>query len=299
MFKIKNLSYILILLLVSCTGYEWESMSSDNMKMVFTYNDKKNINQLDKYISSGELFIYKQNSGELVFQRALDKNEMLSPQGVTFTLPEGEKYTAVCWGNVDKYNTISDVESLASARVSSLSQENSKILESSDRLYYGTVEIDALNPVDNSWKTVALDFGTVHFKLIVEAKGFVGKVPVIELYRIVSGFNFYGAPVLDDSYIMKPSIIRNSVENSTKASLNLLKPDDLRTTLSFMVGDLESPILINLKDFIARNYSHIDITDRKEEIVIAILIEKKSISVDVTVPEWAVVGGDLDVDDNI
>lgn len=46
----------------------------------------------------------------------------------------------------------------------------------------------------------------------------------------------------------------------------------------------------------AENYPDIDVADRKEEVTINVVIEQQDLSVEITIPDWEVEEGDIEID---
>lgn len=293
MFRIKNLSYLLLLLLVGCTGYEWNVSRADNLKIIFTYNDKNGVNRLDKYISSGELYIYN-GAKELVKKIMLTKDDMQKVAGISLQLDEGDSYTAVCWANVGKFNAASNTPYIHEAFIVNTTEENNKT-KNNDRLYFGSIGFELEENAPQS-KVVHLDLSAMHYRINVIAKGFQAAHTYFIFTDLVTQFNFNGEPVVNSDAQLIPSAVYDAENNWLKTSSYLLKPNLLTTSLLLKSAELDEPLHIDLSRFVAENYPDIDVTDRKEEVTINIVIEQQDLSVEITIPDWEVEEGDIEID---
>lgn len=313
MFKIKNLSYILILLLVGCSGYEWNINHPNGPRLKFTYdltNEAGGVeNQLTKYISSGELYIYK--ADQLVQTRLLNLEEMNNPKGIILNLVDSEEYKVVCYANIGTYNIVNGISKWSTARLNNRSSDVSNIV-SNDRVYYGTATITPEQATTTSKAEIVLDFTNIHFGIKVQAKGLEGKRAELYIDNCISTFDVAtDAPISENKSRMIPPITRSAGEFNFESRFNLLKPQSIPSfdnNIEFRTEVEGESISFNLKEFINAKYNNPnkllnDIIDRKKEVLLSIVIDKSeldiTINLNVTIPDWEIEDGGVDVDDNV
>ena len=250
----------------------------------FSYVGDGTTEIFQKKIEKVNLYVFDANHNCIV-SRTLKQNE-LSTQSISLELSPGT-YRAVCIGNAFEATVITDVncgnyKDIHCTHPCCLSGD---IIHSNDSLYQGSKEFAVPK---NRELTETIPFSASHIDMYVEVKGYIETAarstsPLkLEVNNLSTWVNFNNEVTDDELATYYP--LSDVEKQSYVYRFNILKQTE-HPCLKLYDSDNKEIFSMQLADFLEK---HPEINIDKNETIIPILIEFKSIGVEVNIPDWAI-----------
>ena len=250
----------------------------------FSYVGDGTTEIFQKKIEKVNLYVFDANHNCIV-SRTLKQNE-LSTQSISLELSPGT-YRAVCIGNAFEATVITDVncgnyKDIHCTHPCCLSGD---IIHSNDSLYQGSKEFAVPK---NRELTETIPFSASHIDMYVEVKGYIETAarstsPLkLEVNNLSTWVNFNNEVTDDELATYYP--LSDVEKQSYVYRFNMLKQTE-HPCLKLYDSDNKEIFSMQLADFLEK---HPEINIDKNETIIPILIEFKSIGVEVNIPDWAI-----------
>lgn len=272
------------LLLCCCLHDNGGSCPSDRSHLLlFNYPD------FQSRISCVNLGVFD-SLGVCVESRCVEKEELMSLQGIGLSLAEGD-YTVVCWGNVLENTALSGFSvgcCFEEVEVCHPNLNTDLPIPTTDPLYYGTqtftVDYSAVQP-----DTVF--FRPAHIGLDIHVRGIdapqlreATSFPLIGISHTRTSFG-YAMQCLGKFADYYPPVVFEPINKIAHTSLNVLRfseADDLEVVL-YDTHTGKSRFSVSLSSFVRKH--GIEITE-DNEVLVPIYIEIVNTTVRVTVEPW-------------
>ena len=179
---------IIALFLVSCVDDDDDCLDDQlNARIEFNYRGNGDTNVLERYITSGYLFIYNADK-KYVKSMFLSLEEVL--KGVDLALPGTGKYYLMSWANVGEYTELLNKTKLETLKLT----HKHDLTVTSDRVYYGLTEIEL---TDNDVSTNRIVKRTMHYKsghinVEVNIHNATELKPIIHFKNVLNDLNYQG-----------------------------------------------------------------------------------------------------------
>mgnify|MGYP000370823293 FL=1 len=250
----------------------------------FSYVGDGTTEIFQKKIEKVNLYVFDANHNCIV-SRTLKQNE-LSTQSISLELSPGTD-RAVCIGNAFEATVITDVncgnyKDIHCTHPCCLSGD---IIHSNDSLYQGSKEFAVPK---NRELTETIPFSASHIDMYVEVKGYIETAarstsPLkLEVNNLSTWVNFNNEVTDDELATYYP--LSDVEKQSYVYRFNILKQTE-HPCLKLYDSDNKEIFSMQLADFLEK---HPEINIDKNETIIPILIEFKSIGVEVNIPDWAI-----------
>lgn len=250
----------------------------------FSYVGDGTTEIFQKKIEKVNLYVFDANHNCIV-SRTLKQNE-LSTQSISLELSPGT-YRAVCIGNAFEATVITDVncgnyKDIHCTHPCCLSGD---IIHSNDSLYQGSKEFAVPK---NRELTETIPFSASHIDMYVEVKGYIETAarstsPLKLEVNNLSTWVIFNNEVTDDE-LATYYPLSDVKKQSYVYRFNILKQTE-HPCLKLYDSDNKEIFSMQLADFLEK---HPEINIDKNETIIPILIEFKSIGVEVSIPDWAI-----------
>lgn len=284
----KNLLFLLCIVLL--TGCIKDDLSDcDNVLLRFTYLGDGATDIFRQKIERVNLYVFDAETHTCVLSHTLNQSE-LDGQEMSLRLAPGS-YQAVCIGNAYESTKIErkDGSDFAQMRFRCQSAETDGLINSTDPLYHSLK--DFVIPEGEKVEEL-IPFKSSHIDVVVEVKGYVDEVsasapgaPVLKMDKLPAWTDFENTPSLDETVEIVPV---SAVENGSYVYRFNIMRNVLQSSLHFCNSLGEELDLLDFPLKIAEFVENNKIDLSKQEALLPILIEFKSLQVEVTIPEWAI-----------
>lgn len=278
-------SFILLLFLVLVTGCIKEDRSDCGRTILrFSYVGDGTTEIFRNKMKSVDLYVFDSNN-ECVHSLPLEQNELASQSKSLFLKPG--TYRAVCIGNaMEETVTVGlSCQNFHEMRCTHPHCLDGGVIATNDSLYHGalTFTVPDSRAVDET-----IQFHAAHYDVCVEVKGYTPQEgdPEIPLALQWTGMSEW---VNFNNEVTSDELTDYFPQGQKMKEGYIFHFDMLRQTkqVGIQLKDAWNQMLyqMNLCDFIAQ---HPEVDLMKEELLIPILIEFKSVGVQVSIPDWAV-----------
>lgn len=278
-------SIFILLSLVLMTGCVREDLSNcENVQLRFSYTGDAVKEIFAEKIFKVDLYVFDRNN-ICVETRTLGNAELAS-RSVSMRLSPGT-YRAVCIGNAyeatrTEFEHGQDFSQMCFRCVST--QADGRVA-SADPLYYGTVTFT----VSDSEKTAqTVPFSASHIDVFVEVKGYADETtarlsdaPVLEMDNLPAWTDFENRPSRQELLSHYPQA---SMEDGSHVYRFCVKRDVSGSYLHLYTEAGEEFYTLEIADFLAK---HPEIDLSRQEALLPIRIEFRSLDVVVSIPDWA------------
>lgn len=290
-----SLSLFFVCLFSGCISEDTDSCPvelQNNLILKFLYTNDQGTDIFTQNIDKVDVFVFD-SEARLVHKQAVDQASLSAFTGTSLNLPAGI-YRIVCWGNALNNTSFGEVETADLFKNAFLS--NSGVdPNNGDRLYYAPFpsQVFTVTVSHDEVQTAEIAFCSAHIKIQVYVRGFDDKSPggdqlppLVKLVDIPSGYNF-DMQASNDLVSYQNVADYRTVEGQNLAVLDFNTPlfgEDTPSQLMIKKqSDGTTVTTISLKDFIKENNISLD---DNQQVVIPILIEYKSVGVNITLPGW-------------
>lgn len=290
-----SLPLVMMVLLASCIKDNIEGCERD---IVFEYYADGDTDVFPKHVTSVNLYVFDSEDRLLEkYCRRLEQNDLKSYQGVKLSLNPGE-YRFVCLGN--DYD-LTEVYNTDCGDMSGITYRNpdcfETLCEGNDSLYLGSKNI--VIPEDAWYFRDKIRLYSSHLKVSYTVKGYYGD----ELTRAGSYLdlrvkNLAPQSSFDQAHAQNlghgekvdyaPEFDWNSENGDHVARFNIMRHEADNSVEFELVDKATGTVLhtLALKDFLAEYEEYIDVT--KQEVLIPIVVEFKTVGITVTIADWVV-----------
>lgn len=268
----------------------------NNLILKFLYSDDQGTDLFAENIRQVDVFIYD-SQDRLVQSKRVNESALNAFTGTELLLDPGT-YRIVCWANAlqkTRFEEVDTADLFKNALLSNADIDVNNIASNGDPLYYAPFPSQAfmVTVAPGKMQTQEISFRTAHIQIEVYVKGFEdgssnGSLlpPLVKLTDIASGYDFEMKASTDQTSYMdiaEYQMINAQSMAVIKFNTPWFKEDTSSQLLIKKQSDGTAVTTINLKDFIQQN--NISLSG-DQQVVIPILIEYKSIGVDITLPGW-------------
>ena len=272
---------LFLVLLAGCIKEDRDDCGKTTLRFSYVGNGTTEI--FHEKIRQVDLYVFDANN-QCILTHTLEQNEMKS-QSKQMVLNPGT-YRVVCIGNALHETVTPGIHSgdFNEMHCTHPNCNSEKKITTFDALYHASQEITV--PKSRELEAI-IPFTAAHYDVCVEVKGYTpaqvraDQAPVLKFAQVSQKVNFNKnySTVLTDIHPI--AVYENNLYRHT---FNILRQVEKPViTLYDNVG--KSIFSMNLTDFLAQ-HPEIDLT--LEELLIPILIEFKSVGVEVSIPSWAI-----------
>lgn len=286
---ILTLTFLLFFALL--TGCIKENMDDcERTSLYFSYTGDIREQLFARKISQVNLFVFDAQD-QVLQTKTITQNELNDYQGTRLNLEPGN-YRVVCVGNVFSNSLIQCVgtKHCGNYRVANPNYFNGGEIRTNDSLYVGSTQITV---PDNYWLQDTLTLHSSHLKVYVEVRGVA---TAEELTKATAGLQLqlrncwpatdFSNQTLGEKVTYIPTAHYDAEKRTLISRFNIMRhtPD---SDITFDLTDPAANLVfsLSLKDFL-QQHPVIDLS--KQEVLIPILIEFKSTTVTVTMPDWSI-----------
>lgn len=271
-----------IVMLTSCIKESYDDC--ERCKITFSYVGDGTTDIFPQKVNGVSLYVYDEQDNCLM-TRSLDKSALEQYQGVKLNLKPG-RYRIVGIGNDFDLTEVShhDCGDMSGVRFGHPDVEKD-FVPGNDSLYLGTLVFDV---PESYWCEHDVPFRSSHLKVSYTVKNYVdtkAEASPLSLHVCNSlPYTDFTNKTVGDKITYAPSFTRNGTDYNARFNIMRHSAD---CDLCFDLKDESGEVIhsLPLKDFLAE-FTQIDVT--KQEVLIPIVVEFKSIGVTVTIPEWMV-----------
>lgn len=288
----KYTKYILsLMLLASLNGCIKEDMSDcpGNCLLSFSYVGDGTTQIFQDKIHKVDMYVFDSN-GTLLSSHPVSEADV-KRKATELNLPIGD-YQIVTVGNT--YHTeVTGKDKLATAQFCDEGCLKGARVTGNDSLYYAFKKVSILGDAEDIQET--MNFASSHYKVYVEVIG-TGPTEMPDSHAsvwptlVMSGLpsmTDFSNKACGDIVTYYPETENNAEKHTMLARFNIMRhTNSENVVLDLIDADGENLASVNLAQFLANNPS-IDLT--KQEALIPIRIEFKSVGAVITVPEWYIV----------
>jgi hypothetical protein len=285
----------MMVLLASCIKDNIEGCERD---IVFEYYADGDTDVFPKHVTSVNLYVFDSEDRLLEkYCRRLEQNDLKSYQGVKLSLNPGE-YRFVCLGN--DYD-LTEVYNTDCGDMSGITYRNpdcfETLCEGNDSLYLGSKHI--VIPEDAWYFRDKIRLYSSHLKVSYTVKGYYGDEPTraggylgLRVKNLAPQSSFDQAHAQNLGHGEKvdyaPEFDWNSENGDHVARFNIMRHEADNSVEFELVDKATGTVLhtLALKDFLAEYEEYIDVT--KQEVLIPIVVEFKTVGITVTIADWVV-----------
>lgn len=274
-----------------CPGHE---PHTDNCHIRFIYTGDGTTDLIDEKFEKVDFYVFDETE-TLVLHREVSKTELTANHGVSITLPDGKKYTAVCIGNALQRTAISPMEGKALNEIffsHPAYPGSEEAITGNDHNYYGITALDLTE--DNT-----VVFRSAHINVYVEVLGYYGYLqrnnlpddgPLSLCMKNLSPRMFFDGSLCPSQATYYPEYEPDEgKEDQYLFRFNILRLDNNHAPeICLYATDGVTPVhTIDINEFLLGNPG-IDLTKEEAELPLRIDLRGKDINVTITVPRWEI-----------
>lgn len=269
----------------------------NNLILKFLYSDAQGTDLFAENISQVDVFIYD-SQDRLVQKKQVNESALNTFTGTELSLEPGT-YRIVCWANAlqkTRFENENVTDLFKNALLINADIDANNTAPNGDALYYAPFPTQSflVTVAPEKIETKEIAFASAHIRIEVFVKGFEDRLnsqgsllpPAVQLTDISSGYDFQmqtSAKMISFLDIAQYQIIDGQSMAVIKFNTPLFKEDTSTQLLIKKQSGGATVTTIDLKDFIQKN--NISFSGN-QPIVIPILIEYKSVGIDITLPGW-------------
>lgn len=283
----------MVVLLASCIKEDYSDCER-TLNLTFSYTGDGQTDIFPDKITCVGLYVFDAQD-KLVQTDMIERDELKAFQGARLNLPAG-RYRVVGVGNCfDKTQVINtsagDMSEICFCHPAA---ETGGEVEGNDSLYMGSRMIEVPEGYGSYDDDVA--FRSSHLKVSYTVKGYVpSRASALELRvkNVLPHTNFNNEPH-GDKMTYTPALERDAENGEHTGYFNIMR-HTADCDVEFELVDSATGEVVHtlaLKDFCSEFADVIDLT--KQEVLIPIVVEFRSIGVIVTIPDWLVTDVDPD-----
>lgn len=284
----KLTSLLFFVLLAGCIKENMDDC--ERTSLYFSYTGDLREQLFARKISQVDLFVF--NAEDKTLQtKTVTQNELNKYQGTRLNLAPGT-YRIICIGNAFNNTMVqcTGKKLQENYRIAHPNYFNGGEIQTNDSLYLGSAQISVPS---NYWSHDTLSFRSSHLKVYVEVRGvataeeLTKATPGLRLLvrNCLPATDFSNQPCGEKvTYI--PAATYDAEKRVLISRFNILRPTP-DCSITFDLTDPADNLIfsLSLKDFL-QQHPVIDLS--QQEVLIPILIEFKSTTVMVTMPDWSI-----------
>lgn len=290
-----SLPLVMMVLLASCIKDNIEGCERD---IVFEYYADGDTDVFPKHITSVNLYVFDSEDRLLEKHcRRLEQNDLKAHQGVKLSLNPGE-YRFVCLGN--DYD-LTEVYNIECGDMSGITYRHPDCFDTpcqgNDSLYLGSKRV--VIPEDAWYFREKVRLYSSHHKVSYTVKGYYGEEPTrAGSYLDLRVKNLKPQSSFDQAHEMNlgygeevdyaPEFEWNSENGDHTAYFHIMRHSANNNVEFELVDRATGTVLhtLKLKDFLEQYKEYVDVT--KQEVLIPIVVEFKTIGITVKIADWVV-----------